>query len=71
MLQLFLLRHSNQEVINILRNEGAYTKPSADVEDLYKAQIRLNARDLGNLRYRARKQFLKGRSPTSALLIGL
>lgn len=70
-LQLFLLRHSNQEVINILRNEGAYGEPGADVEDPYKARIRLNARDLRNLRHRARKQLLKGRSPTSALLMGL
>jgi hypothetical protein len=70
-LQLYTLRHSNQEVINILRNEGAYGKPGADMDDLYKTQIRLNARDIRNLCDRARKQFLKGRSPTSALLLGI
>jgi hypothetical protein len=57
--------------MTILHNEGAYDKPNADVEDPYQAQIRLNARDLRNLRHRAQKQLLKGRSPTSALLMGL
>lgn len=70
-LQLFMLRHTNLEVINILREEGAYSAPGADNKDPYQARIRLNARDLRNLRHCARKRFLKGRSPTSALLIGL
>jgi hypothetical protein len=70
-LHLFMLHHTNLEVINILRQEGAYGESSADIVDPYRARIRLNRRDLRNLRYRARKQFLKGRSPTSALLLGL
>jgi hypothetical protein len=62
-LQLYMLRHSNLEVMNILRAEGAYGEHQPDEEDPYKARIRLDARDLANLRYRARKRFLMGRFP--------
>lgn len=66
-----MLRHSNLEVINILRQEGAYGKGEVDAEDPYKSRIRLNARDLANLRHRARRLLLRGRTPTAALLMGL
>jgi hypothetical protein len=66
-----MLRYTNLEIINILRGEGAFSNPSADISNLYRAPIRLNTRDIRNLRSCAQRQFLKGRSPTSALLVGL
>jgi hypothetical protein len=71
-----MLHRTNLEIISILRqegawNEGAKSESCADIVDPYHARIRLNPRDLRNLRHRARKRFLKGRSPIAALLIGL
>ena len=68
---MFMLMYTNAEIINILRKEGAFSEKSVDAEDPYKAPIRLNGRDIKNLRHRARMRLLKGRSPTTVLLMGL
>lgn len=75
-INLFMLHRTTLEVICILRKEGAWServddKSCADLVDPYEARILLNTQDLRNLRCRARKRFLKGCSPTAALLLGL
>jgi hypothetical protein len=48
-LKLIILRYTNLEIINILRREGAFSNPSIDISNLYRALIRLNIRDIRNL----------------------
>lgn len=70
-IRLFMLRHSNLEVINILRQNDTFADVFSDNPDPDTHGIRLNRRDLSNLRYLAKRQFLRGRSSTEALLMGL
>lgn len=70
-IRLFMLRHSNLEGINILRQNDTFANVFSGNPDLDNHGIRLNRRDLSNLRYHVKRQFLGGRSSTEALLMGL